>query len=190
METTTEDVPVAGMLDRDILRIMMERAGVPDRTIRRSMKVIVSRAEVSYLETCPNLRRCVCPGVKRLLPRLQKQGIPLGLVTGNLTRIGWRKLEQAGIGHYFQFGAFAEVARDRAGLVKHALRHARRNKYIGRGSQVSLIGDHPNDVNAARANGIRAIAVATGPATYQELLELAPDILLPSLRALDLDMLG
>ncbi len=63
---------------------------------------------------------------------------------------------------YFRFGAFAELAKDRAGLVRFAIRHARREGWIGRDSHISLIGDHPNDVRAAKANGIRAIAVATG----------------------------
>lgn len=113
----------------------------------------------------------------------------IGLVTGNLTRIGWKKLERAGLRDYFRFGAFAEVARDRAGLVRIAIQEARRQKWIGRGSPVSLIGDHPNDVKAARANQVRAIAVATGVISYDELATHSPDILLPDLRALDVDRL-
>jgi phosphoglycolate phosphatase-like HAD superfamily hydrolase len=189
IDTTTDDVPVAGMLDRDILTIMMQRAGMKAAAIRTAMPDIVARAQYLYARTCPDLKSKVCPGVKRLLPRILKRGIVTGLVTGNLTRIGWKKLERAGLKPYFRFGAFAEVAKDRAGLVKIAMREARLQKWIAKGSRVTLIGDHPNDVNAARKNGVRSIAVATGPATYAELLEHAPDVLLPDLRALDLEML-
>lgn len=188
VETTTEDVPVAGMLDRDILTIMMRRSGMNLKAIRLAMPDIMHHAQSTYGGSCPDLQRKVCPGVRRALAKLQKHGVVIGLVTGNLTRIGWKKLEQAGLNHFFRFGAFAEVAKDRSGLVRVALKEARRQKWIGRGSRLSLIGDHPNDVNAARANRIQAIAVATGPATFGELMEHSPDILLPDMRALDLEM--
>ena len=67
-----------------------------------------------------------------LLFRLLRRHVPTGLVTGNLTRIGWKKMEHAGLRHYFRFGAFAEQARDRAGLVRMAVRQARREGWIDR----------------------------------------------------------
>ncbi len=185
VQTTTAGVPVAGMLDRDILTIMMTRAGVPPRAIRSVMPQVVQRAQFIYARSCPDLQRKVCPGVRRLLQKLQRQGVVTGLVTGNLTRIGWKKLERAGLKQFFRFGAFAEVAKDRAGLVRVALAEARRQKWIHSHSRVSLIGDHPNDVLAARANNIRAIAVTTGLATYEELAAYAPTIILTDLRGLE-----
>ena len=47
-----------------------------------------------------------------LLYKLSRRGIPTGLVTGNLTRIGWKKMERAGLRRYLRFGAFAERASD------------------------------------------------------------------------------
>ena len=124
-----------------------------------------------------------------LLYRLSRKGIPAGLVTGNLTRIGWKKMERAGLKQYLRFGAFAELAPDRAGLVRIAVRHARRQGWIDSASPVALIGDHPNDIRAARANCVRSIAVATGLSSADELASYAPDILVPDLRALSLEML-
>ena len=54
---------------------------------------------------------------------------------------------------------------------------------------VSLIGDHPNDINAAKANGVRSIAVATGVSTATELSEHAPDILIDTLLDLSVERL-
>jgi phosphoglycolate phosphatase-like HAD superfamily hydrolase len=124
-----------------------------------------------------------------LLWRLSRRHIPAALVTGNLTRIGWTKMERAGLRRYFRFGAFAEMAPDRAGLTRMAIREARRQGWIGPGAKVTLIGDHPNDVKAAFANGIRSMAVATGLTGKQELAEHAPDLLLDDLRSLTVDML-
>ena len=70
MATTTEDVPVAGMLDCDILTIMMQRAGLSARAIRAAMPAIVEHAQQVYAAACPNLERRVCPGVRRALAKL------------------------------------------------------------------------------------------------------------------------
>lgn len=188
-DTTTENVPVAGMLDRDIITAMMRNAGLPLSTIRKSMSAIVETAQAVYIDTCPDLRRKLAPGVRDALNRLKRNGVPKGLVTGNLTRIGWRKMEQAGIRHHFTFGAFAELARDRAGLVRIAIREARRTGLIQNGARISLIGDHVNDIVAAKANGIQAVSVATGVLRTDELSLHRPDVLLADLRALDVEML-
>jgi phosphoglycolate phosphatase len=187
VETSTEGVPVAGMLDHTILRAMMSRAGMKPRAIRLALPRAMEAAQSIYLKTSPRLERKVCPGVRRLLARLSKRGAVIGLVTGNLSRIGWRKMERAGLRPYFRFGAFAELAKDRAGLVRIAVRQARRERWIGRESSIWLIGDHPNDVLAAKANGIRVVAVGTGIIAQQELQSHSPNIFVPDLRSLALD---
>ena len=184
-----DGVPVAGMLDRDILAAMLERAGANRAFIRGKMPEIVLAAQSIYTRRCPDLRRKVCPGARMLLYRLSQRGIPAGLVTGNLTRIGWKKMEQAGLRSYLRFGAFAELAKDRAGLVRMAVRHARGQGWIDRKSPIALIGDHPNDIKAAQANGVRSIAVATGVIPLEELARYSPDVLAADMRSLTIEML-
>jgi phosphoglycolate phosphatase len=189
VETSTDGVPVAGMLDHTILRAMMTRAGMKPTAIRRALPSTMEAAQSIYLKTSPRLERKVCPGVRRLLGRLEKRGAVIGLVTGNLSRIGWRKMERAGLRPYFRYGAFAESAKDRAGLVRLAVRQARRERWIERDSRIWLIGDHPNDVIAAKANGIRVLAVGTGVVQMDELRSHRPDLCLADLRSLALEML-
>jgi phosphoglycolate phosphatase len=189
VETTTERVPVAGMLDRDILASMMLTAGMSRAAIQRVMPEVIARAQSIYVRRVPDISRKVCPGVRSLLRRLTARGVVIGLVTGNLSRIGWRKMERARLRPYFRFGAFAEMARDRAGLVRVAIRRARREGWIGRESVITLIGDHPNDVLAAKANHIRSVAVGTGVVSLQELQTHSPLIAIPDLRSLKLDNL-
>jgi phosphoglycolate phosphatase len=188
-ESTTENVPVQGMLDRDILTVMLANAGADRALIRRSMPELIHHAQAIYVRCCPNLQRKVCPGVRMLLFRLLRRHVPVGLVTGNLTRIAWKKMEHAGLRHYFRYGAFAEQARNRAGLVRMAVRHARREGWIDRHSRISLIGDHPNDILAAKANRVQSIAVATGLSPSSELAAYSPDVLVDDLRALPLETL-
>jgi len=182
LPTTTEQIPVQGMLDRDILTWMLRDAGARPSFIRAQMPAIVERAQAIYGERCPDLRRKVCPGVRTLLGKLTRRALRTGLVTGNLSAIGWKKVERAGIGHHFTFGAFAEEGKDRAALAARAIAIARRSGWIVKHSRIVLFGDHENDILAAKANGIRSVAVATGISQPAALSELRPDFLLSDLR--------
>lgn len=189
LDTTTEGIPVHGMLDQDILTQMMLRAGLTRNAIVRAMPEIHNEAERVYLRTCPDIRRRTCPGVRSVLHRLTRRHIPLALVTGNLTRIGWKKLECAGLAGYFAFGAFAEMAKTRGGLARIAIRTARDRGAIRKDALIALVGDAPSDIVAARENGIRSIAVSTGISTADDLRAHSPDVLLPDLTHFTWDLL-
>lgn len=184
-ETTTEGIPVHGMLDPAILAIMLRRIECPEAQIAALIPRINMIAEEVYLATVPDLRDKTCPGVPELLAALAARGVPMVLVTGNLTRIGWRKLEQAGIHHHFRYGAFGEMAPTRGQLATLAIARARQEKLIGENCRISLIGDTPQDVQAARDNGIRAIGVRTGITPPGDLEHAAPDLLLDDLTGVD-----
>ena len=187
--TTTDHIPVHGMLDPDILTRMMSDAGASAGLIRRHLPAIMEHAQRIYVRRCPDLRKKTCPGVRRLLYFLQRRGVPMGLVTGNLTRIGWKKMARAELRHYFRYGIFAEMAADRTALARMAVEHARKRAWIDDAARISLVGDAPSDIIAARANGARAIAVYTGISTREELAALAPDVLVEDLRAVKINML-
>src|ERR1700691_2502272 len=93
VETTTDGITVHGMLDPDILTQMMRAGGIEDARISLQMPAIIEVAQDLYQTGVPDLRDKVCPGVVPLLDQLRARGTALALVTGNLTRIGWRKLE-------------------------------------------------------------------------------------------------
>lgn len=179
VETRNDNIAVHGKLDPEILLEMMANAGVPRRRARAALPDIHRAAERHYIRNVPVLRRKTCPGVRRLLAFLQKRGVLLGLVTGNLERIGWKKLERAALDQYFQFGVFAEMAPTRAGLARLAVRQAEQNGWAnggGKGARGVLIGDTPNDVAAGKAAGLETIAVATGLSSIEELRNADPSL--------------
>ena len=188
LESSTDGIPVQGMLDGDILTEMMRREGVRAAEIRAALPQVFRRAEVIYVDTCPVLTKAVCPGVRLALARLRRAGVLMGLVTGNLTDIAWKKTGQAGLAKFFRFGAFSDMGRTRAHLVRLAQARARHEGWIHRDTPVSFVGDHPNDIEAAKRNGVRSIAVATGMVSARDLASHSPDILLPNLRTLKPDM--
>jgi phosphoglycolate phosphatase len=189
LETSTDHIPVHGMLDPDILTRMMLDGGATRVEVRRAMPAIIEKAQALYVRRCPDLTEKTCPGVHELLSSLNGAGIPVALVTGNLTRIGWRKMQRCGLKGYFRYGAFAEMARNRAALARLAIRHARQQRWIDESAVVSLIGDAPSDIIAAKSNRARSIAVQTGISTREELLAEKPDLLIQDLSELRADML-
>ena len=186
VSATTEGIPVHGMLDPAILTLMMRAAGIPNADAIAAMPAIIKTAQDLYPEGVPDLRDKLCPGLPRILEELTDRGALLALVTGNLTRIGWRKLERAGIHHHFRFGAFGEMAPTRGELAKFAIARARREGLIGDHARISLIGDASQDVQAAREAGAYSIAVRTGITPPEELTAAKPDMLLADLTELDL----
>src|SRR5437870_604184 len=88
LETTTDGMPVHGMLDPDILTLMLRAAGLEDTRIQAAMPDIIEASQNLYQTSVPDLRDKACPGVAALLNQLNETGAVLALVTGNLTRIG------------------------------------------------------------------------------------------------------
>jgi phosphoglycolate phosphatase-like HAD superfamily hydrolase len=125
----------------------------------------------------------VLPGVREVLQHLRARGARLGVATGNLERIGWAKLERAGIKSEFEFGGFSDEYEFRTDVFRSALALARAR--VSRDPEaICVVGDTPLDVKAARANGLDVIAVATGVYSPAALREAGPDLLAASLHEL------
>ena len=107
-------------------------------------------------------------------------GVALGLLTGNLRRGAEVKLGSRDLWRYFPFGAFADDCEDRNQLGPHALRRARAHHGVEFApADTWVIGDTPHDVVCARAFGARALAVATGRHSADELRAAGPDAVFP-----------
>lgn len=121
-------------------------------------------------------RKEVMPGVRPLIDTLrERDDVVLALLTGNL-RTGARiKLEYFDLWSPFEFGAFADDASDRNLLVPVALERARAAGHAPEAERVIVIGDTPLDVECAKAGGVRALAVATGSHSLDELHEAGAD---------------
>lgn len=190
IQTTLDGVPTSGMLDVDLIRVAMAAQGCTHASINLVMEKVMNESVRVYSNICPDeLVSKVCPGVRELLAQLQREGCVMGVVTGNISGIGWKKLELAGLRDFFSVGAFAEDADTRAGVAEIAVARALTAGLVDERCQIALIGDHQNDIAAAKANGYRSVSVATGFSTAAELALLQPDVLVRDLTELDAAML-
>jgi phosphoglycolate phosphatase-like HAD superfamily hydrolase len=137
---------------------------VDDAAIDARADEVAAAAVAAYEELCPaDLSAFVAPGIAAALdalaadPAVYRQA----LVTGNLEPIARRKLASAGIGHHFAAGqgGFGSDAEDRSELP--AVARARAGGWAR--ERTVVIGDTPRDIACARADGVRVIAIATGP---------------------------
>jgi phosphoglycolate phosphatase-like HAD superfamily hydrolase len=128
-----------------------------------------------YALRCPDdLSPHVAPGILGLLEDLTaREGVRLALVTGNYEQVARLKLARAGLGDWFEpdQGGFGSDHEDRTALPGIARRRAGDGDTPWPRERTVVIGDTPNDIACARADGVRCLAVATGPFPADALTE-------------------
>jgi phosphoglycolate phosphatase-like HAD superfamily hydrolase len=163
-----------GKTDRQIVRELMRHAGVGDDAIDERLPAVIARyvellhGELARGDTTGHL----FPGVVELLDALEaRDDVLLGLLTGNVHDGARAKLASVGIDPgRFRVGAFGSDHEHRPELPAIALERAVR--LLGRpvsGRDVVVIGDTPADMGCGRGIGARAIGVATGRYTVDDL---------------------
>lgn len=104
------------------------------------------------------------PAVLETLDFLAAQReVTVALATGNVRGGARAKLERAGLWERFPLGGFGDDSADRGELVRRAIERGCHHAGCEfEPDRVVVVGDTPRDVSAARACGVRAVAVATG----------------------------
>jgi phosphoglycolate phosphatase len=163
----------AGRTDGEIARAILIDAGVSALRIDERADDVQDECSRAYARLCPHdLSHTVLAGIPELLADLSRRdGVMLGLLTGNYEAVARLKLARAGIGRWFAGGpgAFGSDAEDRASLPAIARRRAGKPGAPYARKQTIVIGDTPRDIACARADGLRCIGVASGPYGAEEL---------------------
>ena len=178
-EVTLAGIPLAGSTDTAILREACRQAGISAEELERRSEAILEAMRATVAEQRNEMLVATLPGVEETLRHLARRGALLGLATGNLEVIGWIKMERAGLREWFRFGGFSDCFPVRSELIGQAAQKAR--ELAGSGASICVVGDTPRDIEAARANSLAVIAVATGRFGFDELLEQRPEVCTTSL---------
>jgi phosphoglycolate phosphatase len=160
-------VRAAGRTDGEIAREICLLGGVAAERIDAERDAFAAACAAAYARRCPpDLHDRLAPHAAPVVAALvAHDGVRLSLVTGNLEAVARLKLERAGLDAFFPAGqgAFGSDAEDRAELPAIARRRAAANGRPYPRAQTVVVGDTPNDIACARADGLRCVAVATGP---------------------------
>ena len=156
-------VQAAGRTDGAIARDLLLACGVAAEAIDREVSAMADATAAAYEELCPaDLSGFIAPGIPELLETVAADGrFRSSLVTGNFERVARLKLARAGIGDYFEagqggFGSDAEAREQLPPIARARAGDWPRERTV-------VIGDTPNDIACARADGLRVVAVTTGP---------------------------
>jgi phosphoglycolate phosphatase len=181
-----EKLQLSGRTDRAIIADLFHLHTLDDTPANRQ------RLVAAYLRNLPQSLAArggrVLPGITALLDQLSaRDDVAVGLLTGNL-RAGARvKLGHFGLYDHFAFGGFGDHHLDRDEVAREALAEVEQ-RFNGRhaSERIWVVGDTPLDIRCARAIGARAVAVATGWHSKEELTAHGPDLLLTDLENPDL----
>jgi phosphoglycolate phosphatase-like HAD superfamily hydrolase len=182
-----DDPPVAmgGRTDHSIALEIMAMGGVDDpedhlpamfEALHTALK---ERAGAIAAEGAPQ------PGVREAIAAIDERGGAIqSLLTGNIEPNAQVKLGAFGIDELLDmdiggYGSDHGVRSELVGIARDKTR-AKHGVNVPP-ERVTLIGDTPLDIEAAHSNGARAVAVATGPYTVEELQQAGPEAALEDL---------
>ena len=175
------DIRMAGKTDIQIAKEGLATHGLP------SNDGVISSIKSEYIRILKteikNKRKRLMPGVMALLDALNKRnGCRLGLLTGNIEQGARIKLGAFNLNAYFPVGAFGDDDEDRNQLLPIALKKFQQLTGITlQYSDCVVVGDTPSDVGCSKPFGAISVAVATGPYSYEALLETGADYVLKDL---------
>jgi phosphoglycolate phosphatase-like HAD superfamily hydrolase len=167
-----------GGTDPQIVRDLLRLADIGEEAIAAGEAALYRRYE-ALLEAEVGDGRGVSlyPGVRELVETLvARADAVVGLLTGNIEAGARIKLRPTGLWPRFRLGAYGSDDADRTRLPRVAA--GRAEALVGRafgGPDTVIIGDTPRDIGCARAFGARAIAVATGWHSVEDLAVHRPD---------------
>jgi phosphoglycolate phosphatase len=124
------------------------------------------------------------PGAREAITGLVAEGTVQSVVTGNIRSIAATKLDAFGLTQHLdlEVGGYGDDDGDRAVLVRLAIKRAEAKYGVAfTPSRVLVIGDTPHDVKGAHDAGARAVGVATGASSTDDLLSAGADTVLPDL---------
>lgn len=183
INASVKEMTLHGMIDPQIIVESLIPHGLREEDIKAKLEEAFKVMEEYFLEHEGEDEDIVMPGAKELLERLKDLRVPLGILSGIIESVAWKKLEKVGLKEYFIFGAFGNRAFKRVDLVKVAQEQA--EEKLGRKvplADLVIIGDSPLDVACAKAGGIQSIAVGAGPYSSEELRAAGADLVVDSLK--------
>lgn len=172
----------SGMIDPEILSALLKIHGYENVVTREEIARMIQSLESHYFEYFDKkVTYEYMPGAKELLQRLADDEYLMGVLTGNVEKVGWAKLRQMELDRYVSFGVFGSAARKRSELSEQAKVRVKEFFPGNTTPQLVVIGDSPKDIKAAHEAGLPAVGVAAADFSMFDLKEAGADDVIESL---------
>ena len=153
-----------GMTAQMAAESILKENGVQDSMIKEKMTPFLEELQYSYnnydgMAHIAKTKSIMADGAEEVLRAMQDKGIELCAVTGELERIATLNMDRAGILKYFRLGIYGSAGRTYSDLLAAALGSIK-SKYGGYDKAgVFVISSNADMISAAKAEGLKAIAV-------------------------------
>ncbi len=181
--------PKAGRTDRAIISDTLALAGIPAPRTQVDRFLAALARQVTVVDGTMDAQVRSLAGAASAIAALAAASSPRrrirqSVLTGNIRPLAELKLAAAGLGDHLDLdaGAYGDAHEVRAELVSVARRAARQAYGTDfAGLATVLVGDTPLDVEAALVTGARAVGVATGSSSAEQLADAGAHVTLPDL---------
>jgi phosphoglycolate phosphatase-like HAD superfamily hydrolase len=164
-----------GKTDPQIVRELQRLEGHADDHIDAHLHRAIGR----YVELLgeeldrAGTRAYTLPGIRELLDAIEaRDDAMLGLLTGNVVEGARAKLSAVGIDpDRFVVGAYGsdhEIRAQLPAIARQRVLEAHGHEFVGH--DIVIIGDTPSDIQCGQSLGVRAIGVATGHYSVDDLM--------------------
>jgi len=183
IDTNIDIINHHGITDQQIIIDVLKKNGLDEKFIKSNLKECMKAMVESYENNSGQDKIIPLETVNESLDKLKQKGNILGLVTGNLEPIAWSKLKKAKIDGYFSVGGFESDGINRTNLVKLAIKRAS-NKFKIKLTDIFLVGDAPQDMQAGKQAQVKTVGVTTGIYSREELKRAGADYVITNLKGL------
>lgn len=179
---TVEIVAVPGMTDQEIITESLRKAEIDDETIKSKMNKVMEVMAEYFEREMAKSKVVLLDGAKEFLEELDRSGVLMGTVTGNLEKIARGKLKSAGLNDYIKLGGFGNDHMIRTELVKISIKRAEEKFGFKVDNNVYSVGDAPSDMKAGREGGAyKCIGITSGIYSEEQLKEAGADFVFKNL---------
>lgn len=177
------NIPWGGLTDKGIAEFALRNSGVKEDYIQAKLTDAFALLGEKWRQHGALGHFTIYPEAVECLQRLTADpGFEMSVLTANCRQGAEHKLRLAELEHHFRFLITGDLVSNRDDLPPFTFEQA--HSYLDHrfaAQDCIVIGDTPADISCAKANGMRAIAVATGRYTLDQLAQHQPDLLLPDL---------
>ena len=184
---TLQGIDFGGRTDQQIIFDILIANGMTPQEADAALPDALSAYIAAFSEAFQHNFVTALEGAVELVKALEKYDhIQLALLTGNVEKTAYLKVDAIGLNGYFPFGAFGNDHAERSKLPQLAVDRAKTfNGHSYKEKDIVIIGDTKHDILCGRALNVMSIAVATGHYKSGDLSQYNPDVLIDDLSNMD-----
>lgn len=164
-----------------VIKILTEN-GFEKKVIDAKISQFIVELEYSYynvigLDKLFQTDKIIIGGSRDFVNAMSKNGVTLGVASGQLEKIINMKLERTQTQQFFSIGTYGNEAEKISEIITLSIDKAKNQGTDPEKSEIFVIGSYPKIISAAKALGLRALGVTSGKYSSQELSEAGAEVI-------------